>query len=127
MSSHLDARIEQIVLLAANEVARAVRASIADEVQKVLGAAAPRRRARGAAPTSRRAGASAGRARRGVSQAQVKAVLDYITKNPGKRGEQIRAALKLSAKIGGKILAKLRQTKAVRTKGQKRSTSYSAA
>ena len=125
MSSHLDARIEAIIEQAASEIARAVRANIAEEVQRVLGS---QRGARAAATRGgRRRAAGAPRARRGVNEAQLKTVLDFITKNPGKRGEQIRAALKLSTKVGGKILAKLRQTKAVKTKGQKRSTTYAAA
>jgi hypothetical protein len=124
MSSHLDARIEAIIEQAASDIASAVRANIAEEVQRVLGG---RRGARAAGRGGGRRAASAPRARRGVSEAQLKSVLDFIGKNPGKRGEQIRAALKLSTKVGGKILAKLRQTKAVKTKGQKRSTTYSAA
>jgi len=125
MSSQLDSRIETIVQDAAVEIARAVRGSIASEVAKVLASSGRAQRAR-VQTAARKPVRRRGR-RRTVSPAQLKTVLDYINKNPGKRGEHIRAALQLSTDVGGRILAKLRQTKAVKTRGEKRLTTYTAA
>jgi hypothetical protein len=131
MANNLESRIQDIVYRAAAEIAGAVRANIAEEVQKVVGGQPSGRRGRRAAavaaPTARGRGrgrAAGRRGRRSVTEADLKTVLDFITKNPGKRSEEIRAALDLDQDLGGKILAKLRQAKSVKTRGEKRSTTY---
>ncbi len=129
MANNLESRIQNIVSQAAGEIAQAVRVNIAEEVQRVVGSrSSPRRATRSAGPAPAPRGRSAGRSgRRGVSEAELKTVLEYISRTPGKRSEEIRAALGLAADVGGKILAKLREQKAVRTRGEKRSTTYYAA
>jgi hypothetical protein len=122
MPNTLDSAIHSIIARAAGEIAQVVRANIASEINRVVGVNG----ARGSA-TRVSAGRAARRPRRGVAEADLQKVLDYIGKNPGKRSEELRAALDLDADYGAKIFAKLRETKKVKTKGERRATTYSAA
>jgi hypothetical protein len=117
MAHDLEARIQDIVSRAADEIARTVRASIAEEVLRVVGTRpnshVPAKAGRGgelpAASGRARGRRGRGAGRQGVSEADVRTVLDYIRRTPGKRSEEIRAALHLSPEVGSKILAKLRE------------------
>ena len=65
--------------------------------------------------------------RRGEKQiAAAKAmVLDYVGKNPGKRSEELRAGLKMDRKTLADSLVRLKAEKKIKSKGQKRATTYS--
>jgi hypothetical protein len=121
MVNTLESSIQSIVTRAAAEIAQTVRASIAAEINRAIGftsvAKAPRATAGKRALTPRR----------GVAEADLQKVLDYIGKNPGKRSEEIQKALHLDGAYGKKVLAKLRETKAVKTKGERRATTYAVA
>lgn len=52
-------------------------------------------------------------------------VVAYIEKHPGQRSEDIRKALKLSPSVTGDALKRLVSKKALRSKGQRRATTYS--
>jgi hypothetical protein len=121
MSTKLDSAIQEAVSRVASQIAAAVRQDIAAEIQRVIGGA----RVAGARPPATPAGRR--KPRRGVADADVKRVLDFIAKNPGKRTEEIRSALELDSEYGGKLLAKLRADKKVKTRGQKRATTYAVA
>ena len=88
--------------------------------------AAPRAARPAAAPRPAARPFAAGKKRRGVNQDELNMVLEYIARNPGKRSEEIRKALGVPQDQNSKILAKLRDLKKVRTKGEKRTTSYFA-
>lgn len=133
MANQLDSAIQQIISRAAAEIAEAVRGNIADEIAKRVaslgasgkasaGKSAPKASAgKGAARSTPRASAAK---RRGVTDEELAKVLEFIGKNPGKRGEEIRKSLGLDQDRNSKILAKLRETKKVKTKGDRRTTSY---
>jgi uncharacterized membrane protein len=142
MPNNLDSVIQQIVSRAASEIAQAVRVNITAEIGKLVplsggrSATAPKASkapaasaAKAARTTAARPAArpAAGKKRRGVSEDELSMVLDYISRNPGRRGEEIRKALNLPQDQNSKILAKLRELKKVKTKGEKRTTAYSAA
>lgn len=134
---NLDTVIKEIVESAASAIAKAVRDQIKADIERALGApekaskpsgrSAGRDKAPGAASRKAPAPKRGRGAGTRLSEAELGRVLDYITKNPGQRTEQIRAALKLDTVLGGKLLGKLRATGKVKTKGQKRTTTYSAA
>jgi hypothetical protein len=65
--------------------------------------------------------------RRGLDEATLKSVLGVIESTPGLRSEQIYKKLPLNEDLARKALAKLRETKRVRTKGEKRAMTYAAA
>jgi hypothetical protein len=54
-------------------------------------------------------------------------LLDYISKNPGQRGEMISAALGTDSKTIRPIMQKLIAEKRVKTKGERRAMSYQLA
>lgn len=121
MPTNFDTRIQDIVTRAAAEIAQAVRQNIAEEVTRLVGGdRAPKSpaaaRGRGQA-SSKKPGR---RARRAVD---TDAVLAYVKANPGQRTEQISKGLGHDAKPA---LAKLRKSKQVKTKGEKRATTYTA-
>ena len=69
---------------------------------------------------------NAGRVRRDEAQiaATKKLVLDYIAKNPGKRSEQLRPGLKLDRAVFTDAITRLKADKKIKSKGQKRATTY---
>jgi len=81
-----------------------------------------------AAPSAPRA--SKGRLRRRSSAEIAKALAQVValvkSKKGGLRAEQIRAALKMEAKEMPRVLKEGLTTKALKSKGQKRSTTYTA-
>ncbi len=62
-----------------------------------------------------------------LSGAAIDQILDVIRKHPGLRSEQIQREISLAPKAVKAGLAQLRKDKRVRTSGQRRSTTYSAA
>jgi hypothetical protein len=116
MSTKFDSAIQQAVARVANQIAAAVRRDIVAEIQRVVAG----RTAVGTKP----AATSSRRPRRGVADADIKRVLDYIARNPGKRTEEIGKGIGADAKPA---LAKLRAEKKVKTRGQKRATTYTVA
>jgi hypothetical protein len=75
------------------------------------------------------AGKQAGRShRRGsLDEATVTRVFKVIEDNPGLRGEEIYKKLPLAPELTKKVLAKLRDSKRVKTTGEKRAMKYAAA
>jgi hypothetical protein len=65
--------------------------------------------------------------RRGVDEATMTRVLKVIEDAPGLRSEQIYEKLPIPTELARKALTKLRETKRVKTKGEKRSMTYAAA
>ncbi len=55
------------------------------------------------------------------------ALLQYVRKNPGQRGEQISAALGTTSDAMRPVMKKLIESGQVKVKGERRATSYSAA
>jgi hypothetical protein len=107
-----------------------IRRSTLETVQSALGDEGPARsRGRRSAAASPRAGA--GR-RKGAKrspeelEALVSNLLNYVKKNPGQRIEQIGEALGTATKELAIPAKKLIAEKQLRTKGQKRATTYFA-
>jgi Mn-dependent DtxR family transcriptional regulator len=72
-------------------------------------------------------GAVKRRGRRGsLDQGTLDQILKFVEKHPGLRSEQIQGELDVDRKLVKAGLAKLRETKKVRTSGHKRATTYTA-
>lgn len=56
----------------------------------------------------------------------LKTVADHIKKNPSQRAEDIRKALKLSPAETGDALKRLVENKSIKSKGERRQTTYSS-
>src|SRR5215212_9566435 len=106
MPNNLDSMIQQIVSRAASQILQAVRMNLNGEITRLVAvqpgraATAPRGNRGQAARTAKAASAARqaarpatsqapGKKRRGVSDDELNLVLDYISRNPGKRGEDI--------------------------------------
>jgi hypothetical protein len=76
----------------------------------------------------RQSGGKKARIRRSLSQ--LAAVADrihaYVSENPGKRGEEIKSALKIGTKEWARPIQMLVESGRVSTKGEKRATAYFA-
>lgn len=87
-------------------------------------------RAGGGAGRPRAAAAADGPKRRGrrgrLDQGTIDQILKFVEKHPGLRSEQIQGQLDVDRKLVKAGLAKLRETKRVRTSGHKRATTYTA-
>jgi hypothetical protein len=79
----------------------------------------------GVPATGARRGRPPGKGR--LSSAGLDQIVDVIRKKPGLRSEQIQRELSLAPKVVKAGLAQLRKERRVRTSGQRRSTTYSAA
>jgi hypothetical protein len=79
-----------------------------------------------AARTPGRRGRPPGR-RNGVSSDSLDQLVEFIRKNPGLRSEQIQGELQLAPGAVKAALAKLRAERRVKTAGQRRATTYTAA
>lgn len=53
-------------------------------------------------------------------------IVDYVRKNPGQRAETIKAALGLTTKDWALPVVRLVERNALRPKGEKRATTYTA-
>ncbi len=156
-STNLELTIQKIISDAAAQIAHAVRRSIADDIagaagsvaapapkrgpgrpKKVLAEAMPVAAAlapkRGPGRPKKTAGAPAPkkggkRARRSAAElaADDSKILEFVKANGGLRSEQIGKKLKLSKIAVSSGLLRLREAKKVKTKGQRRGTTYLAA
>ena len=79
-----------------------------------------------AAPAARLPKTSGRRTNESMEQSSA-ALLDYVTKNPGQRGEQIAKALRTDVGTMRLPMKKLIADKKVRTQGQRRGMTYYAA
>lgn len=122
-------RINQIVITAAREIAVEVRRDLAEQVNRLVGGSASdgRGAARGAAPKQLPAGKGRRRRRGGPDAATMDRVLRLIQSKPGLRSEQIQKSIEMDPSSVKAALAKLRAAKRVKTKGERRATTYSAA
>lgn len=93
-------------------------------VSTVMGGPAPRPASR---PNGGATAAAPRRRRRGVQPGVLDRVVSFVAKNPGLRSEQIQAKLGGDHDTVKKALAKLRDIKRVKTTGEKRATTYTAA
>ncbi len=155
MSSRLHSAISELAAQFATSVLREIRGASLDEIlaegagaphrgpgrPRTTAAVAPTTSAVSATNTAKRRGrpkktapsktTSKGRLRR-RSPAEIAkaltAVVELVNKNPrGLRAEQIRTQLKMVAKEMPRVLKEGLAKKALKSKGQKRSTTYTAA
>jgi hypothetical protein len=127
--SALEYRLNEVIKQAVKQTAEIVRAEIAAQVQRTIGTVGTRAPSNGAsakAAVQAKAKARTGR-QRGVDETTLTRVLKIIEENPGLRSEQIYAKLPIETELARKALTKLRDTKRVRTKGEKRAMTYAAA
>jgi hypothetical protein len=123
MADSIEARIQSAILRAANEIAAAVRADIISRtVQLFNGAPVAARTTAPKATTPKRRGRKPGRA--AANTGLIDRVTAYIQANPGKRSEEIGKAIGSDVKPA---LAKLRAEGKVKTRGERRATTYSMA
>ncbi|NUP13938.1 MAG: hypothetical protein HOW73_48505 [Polyangiaceae bacterium] len=83
---------------------------------------------RTAAPAAAKASKPGARVRRSAADLErvEQRILDYVRKNPGKRGEQIKQALGLTTALWTRPLSRLVTSGALTAKGMKRATTYTA-
>ena len=89
--------------------------------------AAPATSAQAAAPARKSKGRLRRRSPDDIAKALAKVVAVVKTKKGGLRAEQIRTTLKMESKEMPRVLKEGRAKKVLKSKGQKRSTTYSAA
>ena len=132
--SQLESRINDIIGQAASAIAAAVRQDIGEQVSRIVGAGP----ARGAAPRLTNGGGAAKpaaapqpgrkrRRRRGPDVAVMERLMSFIKSKPGLRSEEIRKQLQLDPVDAKAALAQLRADSKVRTKGDRRTTTYTVA
>jgi hypothetical protein len=133
--ANFEAQIRTLIDSFVTDLSEAIRAAAVDSaVQALKGSSPSLGRGRGGRGGSVRAGSSAplgrstGRIRRSADQIESmkSEVLAYVKKNEGARAEQIRKALGLTPTQTGDTLRRLLEDKSVKSKGQKRATTYSA-
>jgi hypothetical protein len=127
---NLDQQIQSILSRVASEITHAVRADVASQIERALGnGAAPARRGRRpkAAKPAAAPKAPGKRGRRGIDEKSLATVLQYVTRHPGKRSEEIQKAAGVPAALAKKALVKLREAGRVKMKGVKRAATYAAA
>jgi hypothetical protein len=119
--SNLDARVSEIIAITTRQIVSIVRADLRraaalKSLRTPWGRGAP-----AAKPGAKRRG------RRGaLDEATLERVLKVITSSPGLRSEEIYRKLPVPVKTVKAALAKLRATKRVKTKGEKRAMTYAA-
>jgi hypothetical protein len=121
MADSIEAKINAAISRAAQQIVDAVRADIAARVRDSLGVSG----GRGAAGRAAGAGPRRRRRRGGAADgALVEKVVGYIKANPGQRTEEISKGIGADAKPA---LARLRAEGKVKTKGERRATTYALA
>jgi hypothetical protein len=130
--SQTDVELRSLVESFVEQLKNLLRRSALETVQSALGEEPPARRGRKPAGL-RAAAAPAGRVRKKGAkrtpeelEALVSNLVGYVRKNPGQRIEQIGAGLGIGTKELALPAKKLIADKQLRTKGQKRATTYFA-
>lgn len=124
----LENRIHAVVEEAASVIADIVRAELAAEVQKAVAVAQPKSgRWRNAKLKTATAKKGRGRRRGSLNNATLARVLQVIESTPGLRSEQLYQKLPLPREVTKRALAKLREDKRVKTKGDRRAMTYAPA
>jgi len=128
MANQLESSIHSILARAASDLAAAVRAAIAVELERAIGGAAPvarGRRAR-AAVGPRAAGARGKRPRsdRSYSDADIARVLDVIRDKPGLLPSQYRSEARMNERAFARLIGKLKDEGRIKVIGKARKTSY---
>ena len=110
-----------------------IRRTALEQVAAALGEAAGPRRGPGRKPGSGKKAAGPRAAKGGGKRsaedidAMAAKLLAFVKSNPGQRGEQIAAALKTDVGTMRLPMQKLIASKKIKTKGQRRGTTYMAA
>jgi hypothetical protein len=122
--------VQQSIQAALGGALSGAAASVALAAVAKRGPGRPRKAASGggAAPARRAGGGKGGRIRRSTAEIEQTAhrILDHIKRNPGQRAEQIKKALNLRTNQWALPIGRLLEKKQIRTKGEKRATTYSA-
>jgi hypothetical protein len=131
--SQTDVELRSLVDSFVEQLKNLLRRSALETVQSALGEETPARRGRKPGIARAVAAAPATRARKKGAkrtpeelEALVGSLVDYVRKNPGQRIEQIGAGLGIGTKELALPAKKLIADKQLRTKGQKRATTYFA-
>jgi hypothetical protein len=120
MHSEIRALVESF----ATELEALVRQATLDQIHSALGGAAPARRTRG---PGRKAAGTRGKRSSEQVDAFAARILEVVKKKPGLRGEQISKEMKTDTKSLRLPMLKLIADKKVKTKGQRRGMTYTAA
>src|SRR5438552_18481737 len=136
MARDLEQRVHEIVARAATEIADAARRDVTAQLDRILAGVSEPNREPARARVPRQAAAAKvkptkarrdGRRRRGgPSEQDISKVLAFVESNPGLRSEEIQKRMGGEPKIIKAALAKLRDSKSVKTNGVKRAMIYSA-
>lgn len=120
-------QLNQLVQKFTSDVSNLIREQALTAAQTALGSAAPARAQRPSAKVTKKAKAKAATGEKRdpkVIAATVERLGAYIAKKPGQRIEQIGAALKMATKDMSLPIKKLLAAKTIKSKGQKRATTY---
>jgi len=126
-------RLQTLAHSFANELLNAIRSSSLEELVSESGRprnappSAPTRAANGSAEPSRRSGRLRRRSSQDIAQALERVVKLVRQHKEGLRAEQIRAELKMQSKEMPRVLKEGLAKKQLKTRGQKRATTYFAA
>jgi hypothetical protein len=125
----LEESIKTIVAAAMQQVAEAVREGIAEQLRQTMGggSSSSPTAAPGAAPFNGGAPKprKGGRARL-LDDGTIERIYDVVKSSPGLRSEQVMKQLPFTPKLVKLALAKLREAKRIKMKGQKRGATYTA-
>jgi len=120
----LDARVSALALHFGGALVHAVRDELASEVSRLVNGAKVRN---GATRSSSAAKKGRPLQRGSVNERVLAKLLGVIKTSPGLRSEQIYEKVNMSKKLAKAGLAKLREMRKVKIKGQKRAASYTVA
>jgi hypothetical protein len=133
-NANTNTEIQALVDSFAGQLALLVRRTALEQVHAALGSmdtgsSAPRTRSVTVVRLgkAKRSGGRAGRRTPEQVEAMADSLLEHVKKNPGQRGEQIAAALNTDVGTMRKPMKFLIAKKKVKTKGQRRGMTYTAA
>jgi hypothetical protein len=135
MSDQLQNVISEKLAAFTKELVELYRSALINAVSQVVGGGGVAARTRGrpgrkpGRPKGSTTGAAAKPAKGGRrSSSQISATADkiqkYVAANPGKRAEEIKKALSIAGNQWGLPVAKLLETRKIRTTGARRATKY---